>query len=133
VAIGRLQQLRIFGNDYDTVDGTGVRDYIHVMDLASGHLAALRYLLDKDQSITVNLGAGRGNSVLEVVTAFERVTGIPIPYEFAPRRPGDLPAYYADVSIAKEALGWQTHLSLEDMCRDSWAWQSANPNGYPDS
>ena len=131
VAIKRLEKLRIFGNDYDTVDGTGVRDYIHVMDLAQGHLAALRYLLEKDRSITVNLGTGRGNSVLEVVTAFERVTGIPIPREFAPRRPGDVASCYADVSLASREFGWRTRLGIEDMCRDSWAWQSANPQGYP--
>jgi UDP-glucose 4-epimerase len=133
VAIGRLERLRVFGNDYETVDGTGVRDYIHVMDLAAGHVAALRFLLEKDRSITVNLGTGRGYSVLEVVKAFEKVTGIPIPKEFAPRRPGDVASCYADVSLARKALGWQTRLDLEDMCRDSWAWQSANPRGYPDS
>lgn len=132
VAIGRLEKLRIFGNDYDTVDGTGVRDYIHVMDLAEGHVAALRYLLEKDRSITVNLGTGRGNSVLEVVKAFERVAGIPIPREFAPRRPGDVASCYADVSLASRELGWRTRLGIEDMCRDAWAWQRANPQGYPD-
>lgn len=132
VAIGRLEKLRIFGNDYDTVDGTGVRDYIHVMDLAEGHVAALRYLLEKDRSITVNLGTGRGNSVLEVIKAFERVTGIPIPREFAPRRPGDVASCYADVSLASRELGWRTRLGIEDMCRDAWAWQRANPQGYPD-
>ena len=131
VAIGRLKQLHIFGNDYDTVDGTGVRDYIHVMDLAEGHVAALRYLMDKDRSITVNLGTGRGYSVLEVVNAFERVTGIPISRQFVPRRPGDVASCYADVSLAKRELDWQTQLGIEDMCRDSWAWQSANPKGYP--
>ncbi|MBS0335253.1 MAG: UDP-glucose 4-epimerase GalE [Proteobacteria bacterium] len=132
VAIGRLQKLRVFGNDYDTVDGTGVRDFIHVMDLAEGHVAALRYLLEKDRSITANLGTGRGNSVLEVVGAFERVTGIRIPHEFAPRRPGDVASCYADVSRAFAELGWKTKLGIEDMCRDGWAWQSANPQGYPD-
>lgn len=132
VAIKRLERLRIYGNDYDTVDGTGVRDYIHVMDLAEGHVAALKYLLDKDRSITVNLGTGRGNSVLEVVNAFERVTGIPIAREFAPRRPGDVASCYADVSLASRELGWQTKLGIEDMCRDAWAWQSANPQGFPE-
>lgn len=131
VAIGRLKRLRIFGNDYDTVDGTGVRDYIHVMDLAAGHVAALRYLLDKDRSITVNLGTGRGYSVLEVVHAFERVTGMAIPHEFAPRRPGDVASCYADVSLAKRELGWQAEFGIEAMCRDAWAWQSANAQGYP--
>ena len=132
VAIGRLKQLRVFGNDYETVDGTGVRDYIHVMDLAEGHVAALRYLLDTELSITVNLGTGRGHSVLEVVGAFERVTGISIAREFAPRRPGDVASCYADVTRAKRDLGWQTRLGIEEMCKDSWAWQSANPAGYPD-
>ena len=132
VAIGRLKKLRIFGNDYETVDGTGVRDYIHVMDLAAGHVAALRFLTEQDRSITVNLGTGRGHSVLEVVTAFERVTGIPIAREFAARRAGDVASCYADTSLASRELGWQTRLAIEDMCRDSWGWQSANPQGYPD-
>ena len=132
VAIGRLKTLRIFGNDYDTPDGTGVRDYIHVMDLAAGHVAALRFLRDRDRSITVNLGTGRGNSVLEVVGAFERVTGISIAREFSARRPGDVASCYADTSFATTALGWRTRLGIEDMCRDAWAWQSANPQGYPD-
>ena len=132
VAVGRLEKLRIFGDDYDTADGTGVRDYLHVMDLAAGHVAALRYLLDKDRSITANLGTGRGQSVLEVIRAFERVTGISIAHEFAPRRPGDVASCFADVSLARRELGWQTHLGIDDMCRDSWAWQSANPQGYPD-
>jgi len=132
VAIKRLERLRIFGNDYDTIDGTAVRDFIHVMDLADGHLAALNYLLEKDRSITVNLGTGRGNSVLEVVGAFERVTGIPIPREFAPRRPGDVASSYAEVSLASSELGWRTKLGIEDMCRDAWVWQRANPQGYPD-
>jgi len=132
VAIGRLQKVRIFGNDYDTADGTGVRDYLHVMDLAAGHVAALRYVLDKDRSITVNLGTGRGQSVLEVIQAFERVTGISIAREFVPRRPGDVATCFADVSLARRELDWQTQLGIDDMCRDSWAWQSANPEGYPD-
>jgi len=132
VAVGRLKKLRIFGDDYGTADGTGVRDYLHVMDLAEGHVAALRYLLEKDRSITANLGTGRGQSVLEVIRAFERVTRISIAREFAPRRPGDVASCYADVSLAKRELGWQTHLGIDDMCRDSWAWQSANPQGYPD-
>ena len=133
VAIGRLEKLRIFGEDYDTVDGTGVRDYVHVMDLAAGHVAALKYLMNSDRSITANLGTGRGYSVLEVVQAFERVTGIAIPREFAPRRPGDVASCYADVSHAKRELHWQAERGIEEMCRDSWAWQSANPNGYPDA
>jgi UDP-glucose 4-epimerase len=132
VAIGRLPKLRVFGNDYETVDGTGVRDYIHVMDLADGHVAALVYLLEKDRSITVNLGTGRGNSVLELIAAFERVTGINIPREIALRRPGDVASCYADASLAKRELGWQARFGIDDMCRDAWAWQKANPEGYPD-
>lgn len=132
VAIGRLRSLRVFGNDYDTVDGTGVRDYIHVMDLAAGHLAALRYLLEGKPSITVNLGTGKGHSVLEVVSAFERMTGISIPYEMAPRRGGDVASCYADPSLAARELAWRSGLGIDDMCRDAWAWQSANPTGYPD-
>lgn len=122
----------MLGNDYDTVDGTGVRDYIHVMDLADGHVAALRYLMDKDRSITANLGTGRGYSVLEVVSAFERVTGIRIPYEIAARRSGDVASCYADPALALLEMAWKTHRGIEDMCRDGWAWQSANPQGYPD-
>jgi UDP-glucose 4-epimerase len=132
VAIGRLEQLKVLGNDYDTVDGTGVRDYIHVMDLADGHVAALRYLIDRDRSITANLGTGRGYSVLEVIGAFERVTGIRIPHEFVARRAGDVASCYADASHALAEFGWKTKLGIEDMCRDGWAWQSANPQGYPD-
>lgn len=132
VAIGRLKQLRVFGSDYETVDGTGVRDYIHVMDLAAGHVAALRYLLEKERSITVNLGTGRGHSVLEVISAFERVTGIKIPYALTDRRPGDVASCYADVSLATRELGWKARYGIEDMCKDAWAWQSANPAGFPD-
>lgn len=132
VAVGRLGRLRIFGDDYDTVDGTGVRDFIHVMDLAEGHLAALRHLVSNNRSITANLGTGKGHSVLEVVHAFERTTGIQIPYEIAPRRPGDIASCYADPSLAAAAFGWRARLGIDDMCRDAWAWQSANPRGYPD-
>ncbi len=132
VAVGRLDKLKVLGNDYDTVDGTGVRDYIHVMDLADGHVAALRYLMDKDRSITANLGTGRGYSVLEVISAFERVTGIRIPFEIAARRSGDVASCYADPALALREMAWKTHRSIEDMCRDGWAWQSANPQGYPD-
>ena len=132
VAVGRLAKLRVFGGDYDTVDGSGVRDYIHVMDLAAGHLAALRYLLERRRSITVNLGTGCGHSVLQVVRAFERVNGIGIAYEVVPRRPGDVASCYADVSLARAELGWEARLGIEDMCRDAWAWQRANPQGYPD-
>lgn len=131
VAIGRLPNLRVFGDDYPTVDGTGIRDYIHVMDLAAAHVCALQYLEEHTRSITVNIGTGRGSSVLEVVKAFERATGVPIPYAFAPRRPGDIAAYWADPSLAERELGWQARLGLEDMCRDAWRWQSMNPGGYP--
>jgi UDP-glucose 4-epimerase len=132
VALGRLPKLRIFGGDYATPDGTGVRDYIHVMDLAAGHVAALRYLEGRRRSITANLGTGRGHSVLEVVKAFEKATGRKVPYEITARRLGDLPAYYADASLAAREFGWQARFGIEDMCRDAWHWQSANPSGFPD-
>ena len=132
VVLGRMPCLRVFGGDYDTVDGTGVRDYIHVMDLAGGHLAALRYLNDRRRSITVNLGTGRGYSVLEVIRAFEDATGRKVPYEIMARRPGDMAANYADASLAAKELGWTTELGIEAMCRDAWRWQSDNPLGYPD-
>ena len=131
VAIGRLPKLRVFGNDYATSDGTGVRDYIHVMDLADGHVAALRYLREQQRSITANLGTGNGQSVLQVVDAFRRVTGIAVPYEVAPRRPGDIAAFWADPSLAARELGWRAARGLDDMCRDAWRWQSRNPGGYP--
>ena len=131
VVLGRLPRLRVFGGDYDTSDGTGVRDYIHVMDLAAGHLAALGYLENGRGSITANLGGGRGHTVLEVIAAFEKATGRKVPYEIVARRPGDLPAYYADASLAARQLGWTAKLGIEDMCRDAWRWQSANPDGYP--
>jgi len=130
VAIGKLPKLSVFGNDYPTPDGTGVRDYVHVVDLANGHVAALRNLENRGRSITLNLGTGRGHSVLEVIRAFERATGIAIPYEIAPRRPGDIAAYWADPALAARDLGWRTQFTLEDMCRDSWRWQSMNPNGF---
>jgi len=132
VVLGRLPRLRIFGGDYATPDGTGVRDYIHVMDLAAGHVAALRHLCEKGRSITANLGTGRGHSVLEVVKAFENATGRKVPYEITARRPGDLPAYYSDATLAARVLGWQARLGIEDMCRDAWRWQSDNPGGYPE-
>ena len=131
VAIAKLPKLRVFGNDYPTPDGTGVRDYIHVMDLVAGHLSALRYLEQRRRSITVNLGTGGGHSVLEVIHAFERATGATVPYEFAPRRAGDIAAYWADPSLAARELGWRAQLGLEDMCRDAWRWQSMNPDGFP--
>jgi UDP-glucose 4-epimerase len=132
VAIGRLPKLRIFGGDYATPDGTGVRDYIHVVDLAAGHLAALRYLRNEKRSITANLGTGRGYSVLEVVRAFEKVTGGRVPYEIVARRAGDAAASYADGSLAAAALGWKSRFGIEDMCRDAWRWQTQNPAGYPE-
>ena len=132
VALGRLPRLRIFGGDYATPDGTGVRDYLHVMDLAAGHLAALRYLRERERSITVNLGAGRGHSVLEVLRAFEKATGKKVPHEIVARRPGDIAAYYADASLAARELGWKPRYDIEQMCRDAWRWQSQNPTGYPD-
>jgi UDP-glucose 4-epimerase len=132
VAVGRLKQLGVFGGDYDTPDGTGVRDYIHVVDLAEGHLAALKYLELKGRSLTVNLGTGRGYSVLEVVKAFEKTTGKSVPYAIAPRRPGDAATSYADTSLAARELGWRARFGIDDMCRDAWRWQSGNPAGYPD-
>ena len=130
VAVGQREFLQVFGGDYDTVDGTGVRDYIHVMDLADGHVAALRYLLDEKQSVTVNLGTGRGYSVLEVVQAFERASGKPVPYRIVPRRPGDVAACYADPALAKHLLGWSAARDIDAMCADAWRWQSANPRGF---
>jgi UDP-glucose 4-epimerase len=132
VAVGRLPRLRVFGNDYSTKDGTGVRDYIHVMDLARGHVAALDYLEKSHRSLVVNLGTGRGYSVLEVVKAFERASGRKVPLEIAPRRPGDTATVYADASLAQARLGWKAKLGLDAMCADAWRWQSANPDGYPD-
>jgi UDP-glucose 4-epimerase len=132
VAVGKLPRLRVFGNDYPTNDGTGVRDYIHVMDLARGHVAALDYLQKKQASITVNLGTGRGYSVLEAVKAFEAACGKEIPLEIVERRPGDIAACYADASLAASELGWKAKLGIEAMCKDLWRWQSENPTGYPD-
>jgi len=129
VAVGRRERLQVFGSDYDTVDGTGVRDYIHVVDLANGHVDALRYLLREKRSITANLGTGQGHSVLEVVRAFERASGRPVPLDMVARRPGDVDATYADASLARELLGWQATRGLDAMCADSWRWQSMNPNG----
>lgn len=133
VAVGRRERLSIFGGDYPTPDGTGVRDYIHVVDLASGHLAALDALLDRGGCHAWNLGTGRGYSVLEVVDAFRRASGRDIPYEIVDRRPGDIAASYADPALARAELGWEARLGLDAMCADSWRWQSANPQGYPDA
>ena len=130
VAVGRLAKLRVFGNDYATHDGTGVRDYIHVMDLADGHVKALDYLLKNEALITVNLGTGVGYSVLEVVNAFAKVSGKPVPFEFLPRRAGDVAINYADASKAASLLGWRASRNLEQMCADAWKWQSLNPEGY---
>jgi UDP-glucose 4-epimerase len=129
VAIGRRERLNVWGDDYDTPDGTGVRDYIHVMDLASGHVSALK-LLESPQCFAVNLGTGAGSSVLEVISAFEAASGKPIPYDVKPRRPGDIDAYYAATDYAEELMGWKATRSLETMCADHWRWQSSNPNGY---
>ena len=133
VASGRLKQLSVFGDDYDTPDGTGVRDYIHVVDLAKGHVAAVNYLADHHGCEIINLGTGVGYSVLDMVKAFEKANGIEIPYRIAPRRPGDIATCYADPSKAKELLHWTAEKTLEDMCRDSWRWQKNNPNGYRDA
>ena len=130
VAVGALPELGIFGNNYDTVDGTGVRDYIHVMDLAEGHLKALEWVNSHRGFTAVNLGAGYGYSVLQMVEAFERVNGVKVPYVFKPRRAGDLPAYWADASTAERVLDWKVTRTLDDMVRDSWAWQSRHPGGY---
>lgn len=129
VAVGIREHLNIFGNDYPTPDGTGVRDYIHVVDLGLGHLSALEYLDKHSGLLVVNLGTGCGYSVLDVVHAFEQASGKTIKYQFAPRRAGDVPSYYADPTLAKELLGWATQYSLLDMCADSWRWQSMNPDG----
>jgi UDP-glucose 4-epimerase len=130
VAVGQREFLSIFGRDYPTPDGTGVRDYIHVVDLAQGHLAALNYLQTQQTSITVNLGTGQGVSVQELADTFARVTGVPVPYRFVDRRPGDVAACYADTTRAREVLGWQAQLGVERMCQDAWRWQSQNPKGY---
>ena len=130
VAVGRREHLNVFGNDYNTHDGTGVRDYLHVVDLAKGHIRAIEYAQKNTGVIAVNLGTGNGFSVLDIVKAFERATGIKIPYKIAPRRPGDIDACYADASLALEKLGWKAELSIDDMCRSAWNWQKNNPNGY---
>lgn len=130
VAVGKRARLQIFGSDYDTVDGTGVRDYIHVVDLAEGHVAALRRLLDMPGGFTVNLGTGTGYSVLQLVRAFEQASGRPVPYELVARRPGDVDACWADPARARELLGWQATRGLQAMCEDSWRWQRLNPDGY---
>ena len=130
VAIGRRDHLNVFGNDYDTPDGTGVRDYIHVVDLARGHVCAIDYMLKHRGESAFNLGTGVGYSVLDMVHAFERVTGKKIPYEIVDRRPGDLATVYSSPDKSAELLGWKAEYDLDDMCRDTWAWQSKNPMGY---
>ena len=130
VAIGKREHLNVYGNDYKTIDGTGVRDYIHVVDLAYGHLCALKKLEEKPGLVIYNLGTGRGTSVLELVNAFERVNGVKIPYVICPRRPGDVDENYADASKAYREMGFKTKLTIEDACRDAWNWQKNNPNGY---
>ena len=132
VALGKLPQLSIFGNDYPTKDGTGVRDYIHVVDLAEGHLKALDKLGTTKGVLIHTLGTGVGYSVLDLVKAFEEANGVTIPYKFAPRRPGDVTVCYADPTKAKNELGWEAKKSIVDMCRDAWNWQKNNPNGYDD-
>ena len=130
VAVGKRPFLNVYGSDYPTPDGTGVRDYIHVQDLAAGHVAALQALLKQGRSFTVNLGTGRGISVLEVVKAFEHASGRPIPYRLAARRPGDVPECYANPALAHSLLGWRAQHTLADMCADAWRWQSGNPEGF---
>lgn len=132
VAIGKLPAVRVFGNDYDTPDGTGVRDYIHVVDLARGHVAALNWMADKHGVEVVNLGTGKGSSVLDVVAAFSRACGRELPVDIQPRRAGDVAENYADPCKAEEVLGWKAEYDLDRMCADSWRWQSMNPNGYAD-
>ena len=130
VAVGRREKLSVFGNDYDTPDGTGVRDYIHVVDLAKGHVAAVKYAAEHTGCEVFNLGTGVGYSVLDMVRTFQEVNGVPIPYRIVDRRPGDLPVCYADPGKSAEKLGWKAEKNLRDMCRDSWNWQSRNPMGY---
>lgn len=130
VAVGKRPELSVFGNDYDTVDGTGVRDYIHVIDLALGHIKALEKISTTAGVHTYNLGSGQGTSVLELVQAFEKVNGVPVPYKIVDRRPGDVATCYANADKALEELNWKTEKTIEDMCRDTWNWQSKNPNGF---
>ncbi len=129
-AIGKRSEVHVFGNDYDTPDGTGVRDYIHVCDLAAGHAAALAWMNGREGVEVFNLGTGKGTSVLEIITAFGKACGKEVPYVIDPRRPGDVTANYADCSKAKTEMGWEAKYDIDDMCRDSWNWQSHNPNGY---
>ena len=130
VAIGRRPELGVFGDDYDTHDGTGVRDYIHVCDLAAGHVSALKAIQRNCGLGIYNLGTGHGYSVLDVVKAFEKANGVPVKYSIKPRRPGDIATCYCDPTKAKDELGWEAQYGIEEMCRDSWNWQKNNPNGY---
>jgi UDP-glucose 4-epimerase len=130
VAVGRREKLSVFGNDYPTPDGTGVRDYIHVVDLARGHVAALNRLFAQEGGFTVNLGTGQGYSVLEAVKAFEKASGRPVPYQVVPRRPGDIASCYASPVLAEQLLGWRAEKGIDEMCRDHWRWQSGNPEGF---
>ena len=134
VAVGKREYLSVFGSDYDTHDGTGVRDYIHVVDLAYGHVKAIDYLNSKDtiKPLIVNLGTGKGYSVLDMVKAFEKASGKKVPYKIVDRRAGDIASCYANGQKAKELLGWNTTKNIDDMCRDAWNWQSKNPDGYGD-
>lgn len=132
VAVGKLPELGVFGNDYDTHDGTGVRDYIHVVDLAQGHVKALKKIEENAGLRIYNLGTGVGYSVLDIVKNFQEATGVEIPYSIKPRRDGDIAACYADAGLAKEELGWEAKYGIREMCEDSWRWQKNNPNGYED-
>lgn len=133
VAVGKLDKVRVFGDDYDTPDGTGVRDYIHVVDLAKGHVAALDHMPPAGEWLAVNLGTGKGNSVLEAIKAFEEASGKPIPYEVVARRPGDIATCYADPTKAESLLGWKAKKTFEEACQDTWRWQSQNPNGFKEA
>ena len=130
VAVGTMAKLMVYGKDWPTPDGTGVRDYIHVVDLARGHVKAIEYLLSSKPSITVNLGTGRGYSVLEMIKAYQTASGKPIPYEIVERRAGDIATCYADTTLAFKTIGWQAQHGLEQMCADGWRWQSQNPDGF---
>lgn len=130
VAVGRLEKLHVFGNDYKTSDGTGVRDYIHVVDLALGHVKAVEWALNNNGCEEINLGTGKGTTVLELRAAFEKASGVSVPYVIDPRRPGDPDEVYADASKAKALLGWQAQRGIDEMCEDTWRWQKNNPNGY---
>ena len=130
VAIGKRKELGVFGNDYDTHDGTGVRDYIHVVDLAKAHVCALSAIARQCGVGIYNIGTGHGYSVLDVVNAFVKVNGVDVPYSIKPRRPGDIATCYCDPAKAKAELGWEAQYGIEEMCRDSWNWQKNNPNGY---